>query len=155
MRRLAQYFPLTVIGLMLGFCTLVAQPGQDEWPVLKHYDEGHISQIAMPLGGIGTGTVSIGGKGDLRDWEIMNWPGKGFYPVYKNGAPFFTIFVKPQGKKSKIKALLGPLEDHEYHHFEGRQPANFGFPRFKSTTFDAAYPLAQVNFKDPDLPKGS
>ena len=30
-------------------------PGQ--WPVLKHYDKDHVDRIALPLGGIGTGTV--------------------------------------------------------------------------------------------------
>jgi len=42
------------------------------WPVLKRHDQDHIVRIALPLGGIGTGTVSLGGRGDLRDWEIMN-----------------------------------------------------------------------------------
>ena len=29
-----------------------------EWPVLKRYDRDHLARIALPLGGIGTGTVS-------------------------------------------------------------------------------------------------
>lgn len=33
------------------------------WPVLKHYDQNHLARIAMPLGGIGTGTISLGGRG--------------------------------------------------------------------------------------------
>ena len=152
MRKLVKYFPLCIVGFLLCSFTLLAQDSQNVWPVLKHYDENHISQIAMPIGGIGTGTVSIGGKGDLRDWEIMNWPGKGFYPIWKNGAPFIAITVHQSGKELVTRALMGPLEDHEYHHFEGRQSANFGFPRFKSATIDAAYPLVQVNLKDPDLP---
>jgi len=49
-----------------------------DWPALKTYDEEHLAKIALPLGGIGTGTVSLGGRGDLRDWEIMNRPAKGF-----------------------------------------------------------------------------
>ena len=36
-----------------------------------------LSQIAFPLGGLGTGTVSLGGYGNLRDWEIFNRPNKG------------------------------------------------------------------------------
>ncbi|SVD42236.1 uncharacterized protein METZ01_LOCUS395090, partial [marine metagenome] len=44
------------------------------WPVLKTYDRDHLARIALPLGGIGTGTVSLGGRGDLRDWEIVNRP---------------------------------------------------------------------------------
>lgn len=40
------------------------------WPILTEYDQEHLTRIALPLGGIGTGTVSLGGRGDLRDWEI-------------------------------------------------------------------------------------
>ena len=63
------------------------------WPVLKQYDEQHLYQIALPLGGIGTGTVSLGGRGELRDWEIMNVPGKKYSTVTPgNNAPFFAIY---------------------------------------------------------------
>ena len=66
-----------------------------DWPVLKHYDKEHLFQIALPLGGIGTGTVSLGGRGELRDWEIMNVPGKKYSTVTTgNNAPFFSIYVK-------------------------------------------------------------
>jgi len=47
------------------------------WPVLKRYDSAHLRRVALPIGGIGTGTVSLGGRGDLRDWELMNRPAKG------------------------------------------------------------------------------
>src|SRR6478736_9280033 len=56
--------------------------GDQAWPSLRIYDRDHLSRIALPLGGIGTGTVSLGGRGDLRDWEVMNRPGKGFVPVF-------------------------------------------------------------------------
>ena len=55
------------------------------WPMLKHYDRDHLANIAMPIGGIGTGTVSLGGRGDLRDWELMNRPAKGFVPMSDGG----------------------------------------------------------------------
>ena len=41
----------------------------------------------MSLGGIGTGTVSLGERDDLRDWEIMNRSSKGFVP--KQGDSWF------------------------------------------------------------------
>jgi hypothetical protein len=51
-----------------------------DWPVLKQYDQDHTCIIALPVGGIGTGTVSLGGRGNLQDWEIMNRPAKGYNP---------------------------------------------------------------------------
>ena len=42
----------------------------------------HLKMIAFPLGGIGTGTISLGGRGQLRDWEIFNRPDKGNSPDY-------------------------------------------------------------------------
>src|SRR6187402_2739794 len=50
------------------------------WPILTRYDQDHLARIALPLGGIGTGTVSLGGRGNLHDWEIVNRPAKGFTP---------------------------------------------------------------------------
>ena len=35
----------------------------------------------MPLGGIGTGTISLSGRGGLVDWEVRNRPDKGFTPA--------------------------------------------------------------------------
>ncbi len=32
------------------------------------YRGRNLDQIAFPLGGIGTGTISLGGWGQLRDW---------------------------------------------------------------------------------------
>ena len=47
-----------------------------DWTVLKRYDGNHLTRIALPIGGIGTGTVFLGGRGHLRDWEMMNLPGQ-------------------------------------------------------------------------------
>ena len=80
------------------------------WPVLKQYDEQHLYQVALPLGGIGTGTVSLGGRGELRDWEIMNVPGKKYSTVTPgNNAPFFAIYAQPQGGEATTTLLAGPL----------------------------------------------
>lgn len=124
-----------------------------KWPVLKHYDQQHLYRIALPLGGIGTGTVSLGGRGELRDWEIMNVPAKQFSTVTPgNNAPFFAIYTKEPGKEAQTTLLSGPLYDHEYLHYEGRPVDHHGFPRFSAATFDAAYPFGQVHLSDPELP---
>ena len=43
----------------------------------RTFEGAALTEIAFPLGGIGTGTISLGGRGNLRDWEIFNRPGKG------------------------------------------------------------------------------
>ena len=133
--------------------SLFAQTKPVAWPILKHYDQNHLLNIALPLGGIGTGTVSLGGRGELRDWQIMNKPGIKFSTVTKgNNAPFFSVYVKPEGKSAMTKALIGPFHPSEYQHYEGRPINHHGMPRFSSASFDAAYPFGQVNLSDDVLP---
>jgi non-lysosomal glucosylceramidase len=121
------------------------------WPVLRHYDRDHLLRIAMPLGGIGTGTVSLGGRGDLRDWEIMNRPAKGFVPVSQAG-PFVALRVARGDGVRFVRALEGPLDPAEYEGSHGSTAPNHGLPRFREASFAAAYPLAQVLLRDPDCP---
>ena len=123
------------------------------WPVLKQYDREHLYQVALPLGGIGTGTVSLGGRGELRDWEIMNVPGKKYSTVTTgNNAPFFAIYAKPQTGEAMTTLLAGPLYPQEYLHYEGRPVNHHGMPRFADATFEAAYPFGQVHLSDRQLP---
>ena len=118
------------------------------WPVLKTYDSDHLDRIALPLGGIGTGTVSLGGRGDLRDWEIMNRPAKG-----NRGAEAFFVLRAQKGSSAPVTRLLeGPLETWEYEGHSGSPAPNHGLPRFRNCTFSAAYPLGQVHLSDPDVP---
>ncbi len=131
--------------------TCIAQ--QKQWPILKHYDGKHLLNIALPLGGVGTGTVSLGGRGELKDWEIMNKPGIKFSTITDgNQAPFFAIYCKPAKTKAMTKALLGPLDPSEFQHYEGRSVNHHGLPRFSSASFDAAYPFGQVNLSDKFMP---
>jgi non-lysosomal glucosylceramidase len=88
-----------------------ADAAAKDWPVLKRYDQNHLARIALPLGGIGTGTVSLGGRGDLRDWEIMNRAAKGFVPLAgRSTAPFFALFTKTADGRTATKAIEGPID---------------------------------------------
>jgi len=123
-----------------------------DWPVLKTYDRDHVERIALPLGGIGTGTVSLGGRGNLVDWEIMNRPAKGYIPYSgQQTGPFFALHVEGAGAPF-TRALEGPLPLQVYEASHGSTAVNHGLPRFREVSFAAAYPLGQVLLSDPDSP---
>ncbi len=122
------------------------------WPVLTAYDQDHLLRIALPLGGIGTGTVSLGGRGNLRDWELANRPAKGFIPTASGVAPCFVLWVQTKGAPPVTRLLEGPLDASEYEGASGSPVPNHGLPRFRECSFAAAYPLGQAHLTDPDVP---
>ncbi len=146
--------PLVALLFLATAATLAAAPWQPgAWPVLRDYEGDHLTRIALPLGGIGTGTVSLGGRGELRDWQIMNRPARGYSTVTTgNDAPFFALFVRTPEGKTAAKALLGPIHASEYEHYDGRPVDHHGLPRFREARFAAAYPFGQVHLSDPSLP---
>ncbi len=149
MKKIRVFLLLVIINLQ----SLFAQWAPVEWPVLKTYDREHLFCVALPIGGIGTGVVSLGGRGELRDWEIMNKPAIGYNTTLQgNDAPFFSIWIKPEGKEPVTKALVGPIYPYEYNQGEGKPVNHHGLPRFEKATFDAAYPFGQVHLSDSRLP---
>jgi len=118
---------------------------------VRVFAEPHLAQIAFPLGGIGTGTVSLGGRGELRDWEIFNRPNKGrAFPF-----TFVAIRLKPESGDPIIRIVEGQV-DPPYGGSSGLMIGNaqgpVGLARFKTARFTGEYPLARVDFEDDALP---
>lgn len=124
------------------------------WPILKSYPQSHLAHIAMPVGGIGTGTISIGGRGNLRDWEICNRPAKGFDLVQgRQAGCFFALWTKDASGKTVTRALEGIIPPEQYDgKGHGTEIVSAMLPRFRKCEFHAAYPLGQVVMSDPDVP---
>jgi non-lysosomal glucosylceramidase len=117
------------------------------WPVLTTYEKDKLREIAFPIGGIGTGTVSLGGRGNLRDWEIMNRPSKGFAPEFG----FFALWTKKGMGKPDTRLLEGVIP-FPYTGSSGVPGVTSGIPRFRRAVFHAAYPLGSVELSDPSVP---
>lgn len=119
-----------------------------KWPVLRRYGQHNLDRISLPLGGIGTGTIGLGGRGDLRDFELGNRPAKGFRPR----TAFFALRVARPRSPVVARVLEGPLSATDFEGASGSPAANHGLPRFAGASFDAAYPFGQVHLADPALP---
>ena len=105
------------------------------------------TQAAFLLGGIGTGNVSVGSRGELRDWEIFNRSAKGQRMPYG----FFSIAVK-QGDKIDTRVLESRLRP-PYAESHGFHPSNTaGLPRFAHSEMRGEYPLCWVDLWDEELP---
>ncbi len=148
---------LSTLTLLLCIAVFSNAQQQTTWPVLKTYNQEHIDRIAMPVGGIGTGTVSLSGYGAIVDWEIMSRPAKGFTPKYAgveviNRAPFFSIYLKEENKEAQALLMEGPVPSHFDEGYYGSKAPNHGLPRFAEATFQTAYPFGQVLLRDNSLP---
>ena len=114
----------------------------------RHFTGAALKEIAFPLGGIGTGTISLGGRGQLRDWEIFNRPAKGCdLPLC-----FFSIWARPDGGDAVARILerrlLPPFVGDR-----GLSPwAASALPRLEEATFVGTYPTATIRFHDSSLP---
>lgn len=117
-----------------------------EWPVVQRYAGAERARIAMPVGGIGTGTISLGGRGQLRDWELFNRPAKGHHP------DAFLAIRTDDGGAVRTRACESALFPDELAGSMGSVAALAGLPRFVDGVFAAAYPFGSVELSDSAMP---
>ncbi len=122
---------------------------------MKHIDQplstyfgDHLRRVALPLGGIGTGMVSFGGRGDLRTWEICNRPANGFAPADS----FFAVWTQDHEGRTVARAAQGPIDDSLFESEGGCIVSGHGLPKFRECKFEVAYPFGMVSLSDPDVP---
>lgn len=106
----------------------------------------------MPIGGIGTGQVSLCGNGGLASFEIRNSAEKPFTPCRQSVHPAFVVRTQDPSGYVCARLLEGPLDSSLYEGAFGCAAPNHGYPRFASAVFKVAYPLAQVALSDPSVP---
>jgi non-lysosomal glucosylceramidase len=114
----------------------------------RTFTGSHLKMLAFPLGGVGAGAVSLGGRGQLRDWEIFNKPDKGAAPNYA----FPSIWAKAGGAKPVARVLEARIQP-PYEGASGLGSQNApGLVRLDSATFTGEFPLARIDFSDRVLP---
>lgn len=119
----------------------------------------YLNEVAFPLGGIGTGCISLSGRGALVDWEIFNRPNKGYRPDYS----FFMLYARAAGAEPALRVLEGRLQPpyqgwaHGEQRFRGVGfgPAyqfGSGLAHMAECAFTGSFPLCRLDFADPHVP---
>ena len=107
------------------------------------------SAAAFPLGGIGTGNVSVGARGELRDWELANAPGKG------TRLPFIVLRdptrAVPAPSRSRACSSRGCCRRTRATRATTRA-IWADSPACATRRLLGEYPLVTVEFDDDDLP---
>jgi non-lysosomal glucosylceramidase len=107
-----------------------------------------LSQISFPLGGVGAGSIGLGGRGQLRDWEIFNRPDRGNAPAYA----FPAIRVERGAELPFVSVLEARIRPPYQGAFGLGSESAPGLQRLESARFTGEYPLAQIAFRDRRLP---
>lgn len=114
--------------------------------------------VAMPIGGLGTGTIAVAGDGSLRQWQIHNQ----INHLATVPHSFFALTVDgPSGRVSRV------LQSDAFHHTSGETPPPTSsdtvvpephrellskLPGVWATEFEGPYPFANVRYLDEQLP---
>jgi uncharacterized protein (DUF608 family) len=114
--------------------------------------------VSFPLGGIGSGSISLTGSGRLIDWSIRNRP-----DIHQfNGYSHFAIKAEQGGKLLDARVLNGPYEGTPTGSPSTRKFDGFGFganrdsmtgvPHFDDVTFIGRFPVAELEFHSAGFP---
>lgn len=92
---------------------------------------------AVPLGGLGSGTVELRADGTLRDWELFNNSPAGGVKIQIDDA-FFGLWTKPHGERATALTLrTRPLQS---------------MPTVSQIEYAGAFPVSRLRYSDPHLP---
>jgi uncharacterized protein (DUF608 family) len=117
------------------------------------------TQVAMPLGGIGAGSICLNGYGGLQDFSIRERPATTALPsVWSSNSPeaaFAVLHIK--GSSGVTKLVEGPFPPFKIFdqglQGQGLRRGGFeGFPRFAKCIFKGEYPFGEVRFSDSSVP---
>src|SRR5512146_1153472 len=116
----------------------------------------YLLQVALPLGGIGTGCICINGQGGLQDFSIYNKPSfKAAPDQFQVDPGAFALLHLPDLKITRLVEGPMPVERIYDQGLKGRGYLGGryeGLPRFLHSSFKGEYPFGHVTLTDPEIP---
>jgi uncharacterized protein (DUF608 family) len=117
------------------------------------------TQVAMPLGGIGAGSICLNGYGGLQDFAIHERPATTALPsVWSSNSPQAAFAIlRVKGTQSVTKLVEGPFPPFKIFdqglQGQGLRRGGFeGFPRFQTCVFTGEYPFGEPRLIDSSIP---
>jgi len=138
-------------GLSTEWYKSLYERGQEEI-----YSGAALAYIGMPIGGIGAGTVYLGGDGRLWLWDIFNETKEGIVnKVYKDWQGKKEI--KPRDGANFIFPVAPEYPFEQGFGIRVLQKdtiwnRNLDFKGFEDISFKGQYPVAEVSYRDAKLP---
>ena len=109
---------------------------------MRHY-ENTCRHAEFPLGGIGTGTITLNASGRLTDLQVFNHPDLGMVAPYT----FFSMYSK-LGDKTDARSLAAQSEPDFYKGRGYHASRVMGTPCFPKSEMTVKYPFADIRFED-------
>ena len=125
----------------------------------RAFSGDNATQVAMPMGGIGAGSICLNGSGGLQDFAILTRPATTAMPsgfsANSPEAAFAVLHIK--GEPGITRLIEGPFPAFKIFdqglQGQGLRRGGFeGFPRFGKCVFKGEYPFAEVQFSDSAVP---
>ncbi len=138
--------PETIVQQPHSYSELPVGSGALTYP--RIFTGRHLAMIAFPLGGVGAGSVALGGRGQLRDWEIFNKPDRGNSLAYALPSIWCQLEDKPP-----VAHVLEARYQPPYQGQDGLGSQNApGLSRLETARFRGEFPFAGIDFEDRSLP---
>ena len=102
---------------------------------------------SFPLGGLGTGSITLHASGALTEFEIFNRPAKG------NKLPYSFFAIHTAWGEHTDARVLEAKQAPDFDHARGYHPQLvMGLPRFAASRMETAFPFARIDFAEDSLP---
>jgi uncharacterized protein (DUF608 family) len=116
---------------------------------LPVYTGQNLRNIFYPLGGIGTGNILIGGRGNILEFEIFNRAQRDELPPYMT---FFSLWYNDGDNEPGAIILERRHFDNFTNGFGVPRQQLSGLPRFEELQWTGAPPFIKLEFEDERVP---